>query len=902
MKCVSDGNMSNPQQASKQSRTKPERRPNEQLKAHRLKKNWTQVYVATMIGTSDVEVSRWETGVSIPSLYFREKLCELFGTTSEELGFVSSSETGQGEGAQHPLHRRDPLNTLLATKLYVPRPRPHLVLRSHLIEHLQQGVAGALTLVSAPAGFGKTTLLAQWRAQTRMPVAWLSLEPEDNDATRFLSYVIAALQTFDPGLGTTARALLYAPQPAPVEAVLTVLTNELLSRAGEDVALVLDDYHVIAAESIHHGMGFLLEHLPPQMHLILATRTDPPLPLARFRAQGQLCEIRTAQLRFGATEVRAFFETVMGLYLLPEAIVTLQSRTEGWIVGLQLAALSLQGRADVADFLVAFSGSHRFVLDYLSDEVFSRQPASVQSFLLHTSILERLSGPLCDAVTGQEGSQAMLEALDKANLFMVPLDDERGWYRYHHLFAEVLCSRLQQAEPLLVPELHRRASVWYEQHELPAEAVQHALAASDFERAADLIEPIALPIALHGQIYMVLDWLKALPKAVMRIRPFLCVSYARLLMFTNQLETAEELLQQAERHIQELPDELAQTLLGWVLSTHASIVSLSGDVPHALSLAHRALELLPQGVIPYQGAILTASRAYEVSGDVTATTEHEIAAVVGSIGPTDSRFAAVSSICRLARLHVLQSMFTSLFYYFGQGDLLRERNELNAAERHLSQGMALVNKALTVEAYVATLGYTALARLQQARGNTHEALASLDALERLAQQRHFAPHLMTQKAAVRAQIELAQGNLAAAIDWANSCGLSVEDEDLPYPREVEYLVLARVCIAQRRDDPAAPFLSEALHLLDRLLNDAENKARMNSVLEILVLRALALDAQHDRAGVLSTLERALLLAEPEGYVRLFVDEGAPMATLLRHAHARGIVPGYVTTMLAAFET
>jgi len=917
--------MSKKHQPATTQRVKAGRVPNEQLKVHRLKKNWTQVYVATMIGTRDVEVSRWETGAAEPSLYFREKLCELFGVSPEALGFVPSSETKQGETAQHLLQRRDRLTSLLATKLYVPRPRASLVPRPHLIERLQQGGARALTLISAPAGFGKTTLLAQWLAETRKPVAWLSLEPEDNDATRFLSYLMAALQTLDPGMGTTAFALLHSPQPAPVETVLTVLTNELVSHQGEEIVLTLDDYHVITTPSIHQGMSYLVEHLPPQMHLILATRTDPPFPLARLRAQGRLCEVRSAELRFADAEARTFLETVMGLHLLPEAIDTLQSRTEGWIVGLQLAALSLQGRADVAHFLAAFRGTHRFVLDYLSEEVLLRQPTPVQSFLLHTSILDRLNEQLCDAVTGKPGSQAMLEALERANLFVVPLDDERGWYRYHPLFADVLRRHLQQAEPMLVPALHRRASAWYEQHELPVEAVQHALAVPDPELTARLIEPIALPVALQGQIYTVLEWLKALPEALVHTRPFLCMHYARLLIFTNQFEEAEELLQQAERHIQELPAEQAQTLTGGVVSIRAALAGLSGDIPRAISLAHRALELLPEAeVLPRRGAILAASRAYEVSGDVTATTEHEIATVAVSIPPTDSLFAAVSSLCRWARLYVLQgrlrqaaatytqvmqvvpraevlqTIYTSFYYYFGLGDLLRERNELDAAEQHLSQGMALVNRMLVLEAYAATLGYTALARLQQARGNTRDALASLEALERLAQQRHFAPHLITQGAAVRAQMELAQGHLAAAIDWANSSGLSTGDDDLAYPREGAYLALARVRIAQARDDPAAPFLSEALSLLDRLRESAQSKARMGSVLEILVLRALALELQHDREGALCMLERALLFAEPEGYVRLFVDEGAPMAMLLRHAYARGIVPDYVATLLAAF--
>ena len=825
-----------------------------------------------------------------------------------------------------PRKHGHPLTPLLATKLHLPRPRMQLVTRSHLVERLQQGVAGALTLVSAPAGSGKTTLLTQWLAETRTPVAWLSLEAEDNDPTRFLSYLIAALQTLDAHIGTTALAMLHTPQPPSPEAVLAVLTNDLVDRGGGDVALVLDDYHVITADPIQRGMTFLLEHLPPQLHLILVTRADPPLSLTRLRAGGRLAELRAADLRFGTAEASAFLQTVMGLDLSPEAIATLERRTEGWIAGLQLAALSLRGRADVSAFLAAFTGTHRFVLDYLSEEVLLRQPAPVQTFLLHTCILDRLSGPLSDAVTEQEGSQAMLEALERANLFVISLDDERGWYRYHHLFAEVLRSHLQQVEPTLPPVLHRRASTWYEQHDLPIEAVQHALAVPDVEQAARLIEPIALPVALQGQISTVLGWMNALPEAVVHARPFLCVYHALLLTLINQLEAAEELLPQAERGVQEeLPAEQVRTILGWVYTIRAAIVGLSGDLPHAIPLARQALELLPEAeVLPRAGNIVLTAMAYLVSGDVTLATEHEVAAAVALIRPSDNPFATVSSICLLARLHVLQgrlrqaaatyeqvvqavprlevlhTLFTSLSYYFGLGDLLREWNELDAAERHLAPCLALVNETLTVDPFVAVPGYTTLARLEQARGNTRAAFVTLDALAHLAERRHFAPHLMTQGAAVRAQLELAQGNLAAAIHWANTSGLFTDDEDLPYPREGEYLILARVRIAEACNDPESPFLQDVLHLLDRLQASAEIKARMGSVLEILIVRALALEAHGDRTSALSTLERALLLAEPEGYIRLFVDEGAPMLALLRHAHRRSKVPGYVTTLLSAF--
>jgi ATP/maltotriose-dependent transcriptional regulator MalT len=562
--------------------------------------------------------------------------------TPHSISMVAVSTDGELDVIQRPLlaQRDNPLNRLLATKLYVPRPRTHLVPRAHLIERLQQGVERALTLVSGPAGFGKTTALAQWFARSDLPVAWLSLEAEDNDPTRFLSYLIAALQTLDARLGTTALAMLHTPQPASPEVVLTMLTNDLLERGGADVVLVLDDYHVITAESIHRGMTFLLEHLPPQLHLVLATRADPPLPVARLRAQGQLCEVRTAELRFGAAEANTFLQTVMGLDLEVSAIAILERRTEGWIAGLQLAALSLQGRADVSGFLTTFTGSHRYVLDYLSEEVLARQPEPVQQFLLHTSVLERLSGPLCDAVTEQEGSQAMLEALERANLFVVPLDDERRWYRYHHLFADVLRSHLQQADPTLLPILHQRASAWYEQHQFHAEAVQHALSAPDVELAARLIEPIALHIAYQGQISTVLGWLNALPEALARTRPFLRIYHASLLLFTNQLEESEARLQEVEEGIQTgVSASQVQVLMGWVLALRGSIALFSGDIPQAVSLERQALALLPEAeLIPRAGALAAMIRAYLVSGDVTPAAEHEVVAAVASIRASGNLF------------------------------------------------------------------------------------------------------------------------------------------------------------------------------------------------------------------------------------------------------------------------
>jgi len=844
-------------------------------------------------------------------------------------GPVSASPVHAGEADPPPAPLRtqlDPLHSLLATKLHVPRLHAPFIRRSRLHKILQEGMERALTLVSAPAGFGKTTLVAHWLAESGTPVAWLSLELEDNDPVRFFSYLIAALQRLDPHVGTAVLPLLQAPRPAPLERVMALVINDLIAGAARDFALVLDDYHVIAAEAIHRALIFLLGHLPSHVHLIIATRADPPLLLAGLRARGQLIELRAADLRFVTDEVSAFLREVMELDLEAWAIAALERRTEGWVVGLQLAALSLRGGIDVATFLAAFTGSHRFVLDYLSEEVLSRQPAAVQAFLLHTSILERLNGVLCDAVTGQQGSQAMLESLDRANLFVVALDEERGWYRYHHLFAEVLKSRLQRAEAPLVAELHRRASAWYEQYELFAEAIEHALAAPDLERATRLIEHHGISFALRGEVHIMLGWLNALPEAVVRRHARLGLYSAVMLLFTNQMQAAETRLHEIEQGLQvTVPTDQEGVIRGQIALVRANLLRCYGDLARALALAHLALELLPETDRVRLPALVGVASSYLVSGDVTRAAEQVAVATVAALRASDDLFALLESITCLARLqglqgHLhraastygeamrvlpgqggLQSLLGSPAYYFGLGDLLREWNELDAAERHLLDGMDLVQGTLTVFADEVTLGYIALARLQQARGEYSRALATLDAFTNLASLRHFVPQMLARGKAVRAQVELAQANLAAAIRWADGSGLSLADEDLSYPREQEYLILARVRIAQGREDLTRPFLQEVLCLLDRLLQDAEVKARLGSALAILVLRALALSVIGDRKQALTTLEQALTRAEPEGYVRLFVDEGMPMRSLLRGIQARGIAPHYIAQLLAAFD-
>ncbi len=825
-----------------------------------------------------------------------------------------------------PNTHSDPLAPLLATKLHLPRPRAQLVPRSHLVERLQQGVAGALTLVSAPAGFGKTTLLVQWRASTHAPLAWLSLEPEDNEPTRFLTYLIAALQTLDPHLGSRALALLGLPQPVEPETVLALLTNDLMYWQGENFALVLDDYHVIEAPPIHRALTFLLEHLPPEMHLIIATRADPPLPLARLRARGQLTELRAAELRFRADEADAFLEQVMGLHLTPQDVATLQTRTEGWIAGLQLAALSLQGRTTVSAFLPAFTGSHRFVLDYLSEEVISRQPAPVQTFLLQTSILERLSGSLCDAVTGLEESQATLEALDRANLFVTALDDERQWYRYHHLFADLLRSLLLQTMPALVPELHRRASAWYEQHDLIVEAVHHARLSPNVEGMIRLIEQHTHSLALRGQALTVLNWLHALPEGLVRTHPRLCFSQALLLVFTGQLAEALQRLQDAEQSSSHItPTGEAQAFLNQVATVQAYILFIQGDLASSVTLAEQASDQLAERPVQVREATsVIAAHRLLLSGDVRHVEEQRVARLASPLESMSDVFAMgvfvhLTSILLQARLLRLQGRLrraATIYeqiaqvqgahegalihpgYCFGLGALHYEWNDLEAAERLLEQGIEALRGPLALAADSIAQGYATFARLHQARKKNTSALALVDAFVRLSDARRFDLTQLAFASAVRAQLELMGGNLAAAVRWTEASGLSALDK-LAYSREREYLTFARVRIGQGSLDPAGPFLSEALSLLERLREDAEAKSRMGSALEILILQALAFSAQGKGTEALTVLQRALTLAEPEGYIRLFVDEGEPMVALLRHAYACGIAPDYVATLLSA---
>ena len=823
---------------------------------------------------------------------------------------------------------------MLETKLYVPRPRRGLVTRPRLSERLNRGCESKLTLVSAPAGFGKTTLVADWlAAKPERTTAWLSLDPNDNLAASFWPHLIAALRTLVPDVGATALSLLESPKE-PIAAVVATLLNEL-SALPNDLVLVLDDYHVVDAHEIHDGMAFLLDHLPPQIHLVITTRADPPLPLARLRARGELVEIRAADLRFTPAEAAAYLNEVMGLDLGASEIVALEARTEGWIAALQLAALSIQGRDDVAGFIAGFAGDDRYIVDFLVEEVLRGQPEEVRSFLLDTSILDRLTGPLCDAVTGHAGGRARLEALDRANLFLVPLDDRRQWYRYHQLFADVLRARLQDEQPDRVPVLHRRASEWYEQDGDRSEAIRHAMAGEDFERAADLIE-LAIPSMSQGRQEATLrSWLNGLPDDLFEARPVLAVGWVAMRLVRGEAEGVEARLLQAERWLEPgaqapdgstgrskdmiVVDEAAFRRLPGAVSVYRTALAMArGDVTGTIAHARRVLDVIgaddhlergsAEGFLALahwtRGDLEAAHRWWTDAAVSLEAAGHVSDAIGCSIALADIRIAqgrlheamqAYERGISLAARQAAPVLRGVADMHVGMSELFRERNELALATQHLAS-----SEALGEHAGLAQNPYrwrVAMARVREAEGDLDATLELLDEAERLYASDYY-PNVRPIPA-MKVRIWIAQGRLSQALGWARAHGVSVGDE-LSYVREFDHITLARLLLAGPTRDRGDDHAAEAPGLLERLLGAAEAGRRTRSVIEILVLEALAQQMRGGASAGLAPLERALELAEPEGYVRVFVDEGPPMAALLGAAAKREVAPTYVRHLLAAF--
>jgi len=841
---------------------------------------------------------------------------------------------------------------ILGTKLYIPPPPPKVVLRTRLLERLSEGTSAGhkLILISAPAGFGKTTLVSEWvHWKDELDVAWLSLDEGDGDPARFLTYLLAALRTVVPTLGEGIWQVLQAApsQPPPTESILTALLNEIIT-LPQGFILVLDDYHVIDSRVVDEALTFLVEHLPPQMHLVITTREDPALPIPRLRARRQLIELRAADLRFTPSEAAEFLNQVMELNLPAEDIAALEARTEGWIAGLQLAALSMRGHQDVSGFIRAFAGDNRYIVDYLMEEVLQRQPEALRSFLLQTSILERLHGPLCDAITGKVDSRARLEELQRGNFFIIPLDDKHHWYRYHHLFADVLHMHLMTEQPEQVPALHRRASVWYEQNGSAADAIRHALAGEDFERAAGLIELAGPAMHRSRQEAMLLGWLKALPEELFRARPVLSISYVGTVMSNGSVEGVETRLRDAERwldtmaDIRERPDttrdpsgaetrpeqsrrmvvvneEEFRRLPGAVAMYRAGLALARGDMPETVRYARRVFDLVPEEDHLGRGAAAALmGLAFWTDGDLEAgyrlfaegmaqlQKAGNISDAVGGVlaladiritqGRLHDAMRTYERALQLARENGTPALRGTADMYVGMSELEREYNDLHAATQHL-----LKSKEQGEHTGFPQHPYrwrVAMARMREAQGDLDGALALLDEAEPLYVSDFF-PNVHP-IAALKTRIWIAQGRLQAALDWAREHGLSAAD-DLNYLREFEHITLARILLAQSKSDHTDNSIDQASRLLERLLKAAEAGGRTGSAIEILVLQALAHQLQGDVPAALPPLERALTLAEPEGYVRIFLDEGSPMAGLLREAAAHGILPDYTGKLLGTFE-
>jgi LuxR family maltose regulon positive regulatory protein len=792
---------------------------------------------------------------------------------------------------------------LLRTKLFIPRPRKNMVTRPRLVDCINTGLDKKLTLIAAPAGFGKSTLLSEWITQSPRCVTWLSLDEGDNDPVKFWTYVITSMQALGSDLGSGALALLRLPQAPPVPSILTILINDITS-FQETVAVVLDDYHIIESQSIHDGVTFLIEHMPPNMHLILTTRVDPSLPLGRLRARDELNELRANDLRFSVDETTTFLNQVMGFNLsLAEASV-LEARTEGWIAGLQIAAFSMKGRENISGFIQAFSGSHRHILGYLAEEVLNQQPKTTLNFLLQTSILDRLCASLCDAVTDDSNGQAILENMEHANLFISPLDENGVWYRYHHLFAEVLRARLQQSRPGIIRNLHRRASNWYEQNGRIAESVGHILAAQDFEEASRLIEQTSRTMWQRGDVTTLQNWLAALPPDIRSASPGLCLAQAWGALAVGQLPLAESSILESEKAMNLMDEGEVLSLRAEVDVIRSALAGYRQESAKAIELAHRSLEHLPEGDHFLRGRLAyNLGWAYLSQGDLRAAKKELNEAAIfslnlGDLSTASFALAALGAELEMqGRLRDAASCYRRVIQaiqkdgrplpvpaasgaYVRLSGILYEWNQLDECTQFANQGIELsrpfqANGALFV-------AYLVLARVLKMHEDPAGALDSLSNAETAVHSGGIPIELLRMVEAVRAQLWLAQGKLAEASQWA-----AVYERDLIFPSngdwqgvrqlhsvfDFECLTLIRVRIAQAQ-------WAEALKLLTRLESIVETGKREGSIIKLLCLRALALQAQTQSSESIIAIGDALALAKPEGYICTFVNEGEPMRLLL----------------------
>jgi LuxR family maltose regulon positive regulatory protein len=860
----------------------------------------------------------------------------------------AAAETARGGDSAHVDSGALPGPPLVATKLHRPTGRQGAVPRERLRDRLGRGLTTRLTLVSAPAGFGKTTALTQWltgasQATNGPAVAWVSLDEHDDEPGRFWSYVVAALGRIGDGVGADALPLLQGP-PSGHEAGVAALLNDL-EAVPRHVVLVLDDYHVVTAAAVHQAMAYLVEHLPTQVHVVLATRADPPLPLSRLRARGDLVEVRAADLRFTHDEAADYLGGSMGLSLTADDVTTLTERTEGWAAALQLAALSLQDRADTAQAVAAFAGDDRFIVDFLAEEVLARLPDDVREFLLRTSLLRRLSGPLCDAVTGQADGATRLAALERANLFLVALDDRRHWYRYHHLFGDVLRAHLAERHPGEVAALHRLASDWLSEQGEDAEAIEHAVSGGHHGRAADLME-LALPrMQRERREPELARWVELVPDEVLRARPVLAVGLIGALAQVSAFDTVEKRLDDLEARVLvdgRWPDRPPPGLvvvdadgfraLPALVHMYRAALALSrGEPSLTVEHARRALELAPEGHLVHSGASALVGLAAWSTGDLAAAHAAYANSAVGmrSIGHLADVLGlciTLGDLCRIqGRLGDAERTYRDALdlgmsspgaplrgtadMHTGLAGVLLERGRLDEATAELAAGDALgEHKGLPQNPYRSRV---VRARLREAAGDLDAALALLEEADRV-YNGDYAPNVAPVPA-VRARLHLRRGELSHADEWARDRQVGAGD-DLSYLREYEHLTLARLLLARHRAgrSPASAgergSLEDAVGLLQRLAEAAEDGGRVGPLLEALVLLALAHRGRTHDAGstdtALRVLQRAVALAEPEGWVQVFADERADLVPLLAALERRvgSASSGFLTQLVGAAAT